>query len=145
MLLGGCLVGGGPTIGYGPRGAFIGAEASAGGAVVIPQVAVGVQEEIKYIRADFPVDLLAVVDPDSSRFRPVGRLGAGLAFPENPGSIGIFAIGAGVGHDLWAKSCSDGLRAAVSVELQVRYQRGWSVVLAPRLEGVYAACFRNDD
>ena len=150
-LLAGCVFGGGPLVGVGPRGTFIGAEASAGGELILPQATLGYQSDLNlvYVRADETYDVAAdqmpTSGPDGSTgtFWPGARIGGGigLAVTDDDHPLhGIFVLGPSLGHVLGHLAVGpfgDGCgvwNTVVVVEAQIRYAGGWSFVLEPRVE-----------
>ena len=150
VLLTGCMVGGGPVVGYGGHGWFAGAEVSAGGEIILPQATLGYQSDQKlvYLRADEAIDVTAMQRPaglstDYGSFVRGGRIGGGIGWSfatTEPTTQGVFAVGASLGHAFLPLNHGDsgngcGVANNVGVvELQLRYAAGWSVVLAPRVE-----------
>jgi hypothetical protein len=146
LLAGGCATGYGAAIGYAPsRGFTAGAEALAGleydhhrpGL----QIVAGVDTDLHHLAAYGRFDARAVDDPRQPG--ALFRIGAGLAYDRGPTPTGV----AGVGY-AWVRGrgytgCSDqGIPpiAKTVVELQLRYLRGWQVVLVARNERLAWDC-----
>jgi hypothetical protein len=154
ILLTGCVVGGGPVIGYGERGLYAGAEVSAGGEILLPQVSLGYQsdQQLVYVRTDEAVDVTGMQRPPGLQatdgtWVSGGRIGGGvgLSFAHDDATpVGVFAIGPSAGHALHRlntdnNSCDVSNTVGV-VELQVRYVRGWSIAFVPRIESGSTFC-----
>jgi len=123
----GCIVGGGPTIGYGPRGTFVGGEVNAGLPVV--QLAGGFADHTTYVRADATYDAYAVGCVRHGPGSPFGgRIGGGVGFGD--GTTGVFAAGL----DAAPLLVDNDVALVGYVELSLRYAHGWQLVLMPRVE-----------
>lgn len=139
LLVSGCVAGGGPYVGYDGK-FFVGAEGGAGSVV---QGSMGLQTATSnapahlFIRGD-----LATFDPDNGN--PVDvRGGAGIAIDRKHSSA-TFLLSANVNHFVKdAPNCvgreSGPNDQVASAQLQVRYTRGWAIVLAARYETVWQA------
>jgi len=138
-----CVLGGGPFVAYGERGWTGGLEGGAG--VSIVEASVGADIHVggadPYVRADLvPLADVAPTDqtmPVSARQSIDLRIGAGWSADHGP----MFLLGGGGQEFLRrAPTCNaeifrvDALSLVGSVELQVRFNGGWSLALAPRVD-----------
>lgn len=137
--LSGCMFGGGPLVGVrlGHSHAVVaGVEVGAG--VGPARLSGGMQTPgTSYLRLDAMLDYLGF---GSSPDRGVGgTLGAGYGGGDGARGGGVFAAGLDVGAVLRDAACSD--RMVVGhVGVDLRYVRGWEVVLRPRIEAHADMC-----
>ncbi len=150
VVASGCVAGGGPYVAYGQHGWSAGAEIGAGVTVAEADVGLDVRADRSsvYVRADVvPLVNDGLFDdlvPISASVGPALRLGAGWSFADVGGA---FALGAG-GSTYLARpaGCSaelfrlNDLSVVGTLELQLRYIGGWSLALAPRLDGRAIHC-----
>jgi hypothetical protein len=139
----GCVVGGGPIVGYSNRGLFGGVEVSAGAEAILPQATLGYQSDhqLIYLRVDETVDVTVNGYTDHYLY-PGGRIGGGIGLAVENGTAstaGVFAAGFSLGHAVSGVpgSCRD---TAAVLEIQVRYAAGWSIALVPRVEQGVSSC-----
>lgn len=131
-VLPGCVLGAGPVIGVGEhRGVFFGGEGIAGSSsaqgVAGWTASPGGEGTMRYVRVDLiggEYDKCGVPSSDSTGF----RAGVGLANAEHD-TGGSFALASEM---LDATGASK--RRAGVVMLQVRYARGWQILLGARYE-----------
>jgi hypothetical protein len=147
LVLAGCSVGGGPILGYGQRGLYGGVDASIGGDALIPQLTLGYQSDhqLAYVRLDEAVDGVAWgIATSNGPAHLGGRVGGGLGWAfdhsvEEQAQTGVFVSGLSYGVTLGSGTCNTTVPVAV-LEVQVRYARGWSIALAPRIEAALKGC-----
>ncbi len=129
-----CTFGGGPTLGIGRKGVFVGAEV--GGGLEFAQATLGAQtrDRAAYVRFD-----AVVGGPGSIIESPLGA-----RFSLASGTDGFQMMSAGVRAG-WHRENGDSCATiqAVVIGAEVRFTGDeWQVVLAPRFEMYPQVCYR---
>src|SRR5262245_2645761 len=143
LLSAGCVVGGGPTAGYGVKhGLFVGAEVSAG--LPVAQASLGYQTRghMIYGRADAAIDVSTTVEqtamPGVQPGTPGARVGGGLGWSlssdaETTGAVGMFEAGPSMGWIVGRFDDCDRVNHAFVLSIDLRYLTEWEIVVSPRL------------
>lgn len=143
LFVTGCVVGGGPLVGYDRHGWFGGVEAGGGGALILPQGAIGYQtrRHLLYARVDETWDLSGLQHIGAPSPMGGGRIGAGLGIDVSEGDVGgTFVIGPSIGRVLGPIANCSNWNTEALLEVQLRYAIDWQLVLATRIERARDVC-----